>query len=253
MRQSAGVHEDYNNPGMGVQATGGSNAVDAHDDQLRRVGANTRALMIAAAAKDLGVAKSGIETEDGEIIAGGQRHPYGDFIATAASMKMPEETALKNPADFRYIGKESPRLDSIAKATGTAVFGIDVDIDGMHHAVVRRPPVAGARARNFDPSKAESMPGVVDIIAISSGVAVVAEKYWQAKQAAAALEVDWEDVPLAHVDTATVRQDYESAMASDDVSSIPRREMWTPVSPAQARLSKLSTGHLTWPTHHSNP
>jgi len=214
--QFAGVHEDYNNPGMGIQATGGSNAVNAHYAQLRQVGANTRALMIGAAAQDLGIAIDEITTEDGFIIAGNQRYPFGDFVATAAGLKAPEQAPLKDPAAFRYIGKESPRLDSIAKATGTAVFGIDVEVDGMHHAVVRRPPVAGARARNFDASKAEGMPGVTDVVAISSGVAVVAEKYWQAKQAATALDVDWEDVPLASVDTARVRRDYEDAMANND-------------------------------------
>lgn len=209
----AGVHEDYNNPGMGVQATGGSNAINAHYDQLRSVGADTRALILNAAAKDLGVTASALQTEDGHVIHGDERLPYGRFIATAAGMKMPEGTPVKDPSQFRYIGVEAPRLDAIAKSTGTAEFGIDVEIPNLHRAVVRRSPVAGARVTGFDKQKALAMPGVTDVIEISSGVAVVAEKYWQAKQAADTLEVDFEDVPLARVDSATVRTDYEAAMA----------------------------------------
>ena len=212
----AGVHSDYNNPDMGVQGTGGSNSMKAHYEQLRQVGANTRALLIAAAASDLGVAESAISTDNGHMMVNGERHPYGKFVATAATLEAPAEAPLKAPGEFRYIGKELPRLDSVAKATGTARFGIDVDIPGMHHAVVRRSPVAGARLKSVDKSAVLKLPGVTDVVEIGSGVAVVAEKYWQAKTAAEALVPEWEDVPLAAVDTATVRRDYEAALNADE-------------------------------------
>lgn len=212
----AGVHEDYDNPGMGLQATGGSNSMKAHYPQLRQVGATTRALLIDAAARDLGVDKRQIETDDGHIVSGGERHPYGDFVATAATLEPPGQVALKDRSEFRYIGKETTRLDALAKSTGTAEFGIDVDIPGMHHAVVVRSPVAGARLKSVDTSTARQMPGVTDVVEISSGIAVVAEKFWQAKTAAEKLQPEWEDVPLARVDTATVRADYEAAMQGDD-------------------------------------
>ena len=146
----AGVHEDYANPGMGVQATGGSNAINAHYTQLREAGARTRALLIAAAAKDLGVAASDIRTDNGHMVVGGERHPYGQFVATAQTLAVPETVALKAPSDFRYIGRESGRVDSIAKSTGTAQFGIDVDVPGMHYAVVVPSPVAGANLVSVD-------------------------------------------------------------------------------------------------------
>lgn len=212
----AGLHTDYNNPGMGIQATGGSNAINAHYTQLRQVGANTRALLIEAAAKDLGVSKNAIQTEKGHVLADGNRHPYSQFIETASTMTAPSEAPMKSPSDFKFIGRESPRVDSIAKATGTAVFGIDVDIPNMHHAVVVRSPVAGARLASVDKSAAEKMPGVTDVIEIGSGVAVVAKGYWQAKKAAETLKPKWQEVPLAKLDTATLKSDYEKAMTEEE-------------------------------------
>ena len=90
----AGVHEDYNNPGMGVQATGGSNAINAHYPQLRQVGANTRALILAAAAVDLNAPVAELETDNGFVIYGDEEYAYGDFIETASGMQAPEDAPL---------------------------------------------------------------------------------------------------------------------------------------------------------------
>ena len=212
----AGVHSDYNNPEMGVQGTGGSNAMRAHYYHLRQVGADTKALLIKAASIDLDVAITEITTADGHILVGSERHPYGEFIATASTLTLPTDTTLKQKQDFQYIGKDFSRVDALAKSTGTAQYGIDIDVPGMHYAVVRRPPVAGARLRSVDHSTAADMPGVTDVIEISNGIAVVAEKFWQAKMAAAALAPLWEDVPLGLVDTDTVRADFQNAMANDE-------------------------------------
>lgn len=145
----AGVHEDYNNPGMGVQATGGSNAINAHYEPLRQVGANTRALLLSAAALDLGVTRDAMSTEEGHILVAGARYPYGQFVQTAAGLVAPTEAPLKPQSAFRYIGRESTRVDALAKSNGSAVFGIDVDLPDMHHAVVKRSPVAGAKLVSF--------------------------------------------------------------------------------------------------------
>lgn len=212
----AGVHADYALPGFGIQITGGSASMNGHYLPLRQAGADTRALLMEAAARHLRVPPSRLVTDDGHIVLDGERHPYGNFVATARWLRVPEGTALKPPSRFRYIGRDFPRIDAIGKSTGTTVFGIDVEIPGMHHAVVRRSPVAGARLEFVDPAPAKAMPGVTDVVEISSGVAVVAEKYWQAKMAAQALHPQWQDVPLARVDTQTVRADYEAAMANDD-------------------------------------
>ena len=210
----AGAHEDYVNPDFGMQGTGGSSSIHAHYLQLRQVGANTRALILEAAARDLGVATSSLTTDNGYVVAGKTRYPYADFIATAQSLTIETDAPLKPASEFQYIGQETRRVDAIAKSTGTAQFGIDVDVPGMHYAVVVRAPVARARALSVNAASAKSMPGVTDIFEIGTGVAVVAESFWQAKQAAAKVDVQWESLPLEAVDTTTLRRDYAAALDS---------------------------------------
>lgn len=214
--QFAGAHSAYNNPEMGVQVTGGSNSLKAHYHQLRQVGADTRALLLLAAASDLSVPVSSLATEDGHVLVDGERHPYGQFVATARTMTVPEGAAVKSASDFRYIGSEFPRLDSIDKATGTAVFAIDVDIPGMHHALIKRSPVAGASLISMDATQALAMPGVTDVVAIHEGVAVVAEKFWQAKKAVELVSAQWTRPDLAEVSSDSLRADYQNAMASEE-------------------------------------
>ena len=223
----ATAHADYANPEFGAQGTGGSTSIKAHYLQLRQVGADVRALLLNAAAMDLGVDANDLSTEGGHVISAGQRYPYSQFLTTASNLQAPTETALKPRSEFKYIGKDFPRLDAAIKSTGTAVYGIDIDVPGMLHAVVRRAPVAGSTVQNYDASKAETMPGVTAVVAVATGIAVVAEKYWQAKQAAAQLDIDWNLSPLAKVSSAQVRADYaaglneegESASEAGDVNS----------------------------------
>mgnify|MGYP001232585011 FL=1 len=212
----AGVHKDYINPAFGMQGTGGSSSIRGHYMQLRQVGANTRGLILGAAATDLGVSASALSTDNGFVLLGDKRYPYAAFIQTAHSLSIEADAPLKPASQFRYIGQETKRVDAIAKATGTAEFGIDVDVPDMHYAVVVRTPVAGARALSINAESAKAMPGVINISEVSTGVAVVAETFWQAKQAAARVEVQWESMPLEAVDTATLRRDYAVALDAGD-------------------------------------
>ena len=212
----ATAHPDYANPMFGIQGTGGSTSIPAHYEQLRQVGADTRALLIEAAAGALGAKAAALQTEDGAIVYNGVRHPFGEFVGVAAQMQMAEGAPLKSASQFKYIGKQWPRLDGLAKATGTAEFGIDVDIPGMHHAVVVRAPVMGGVVAGWDATTARQMAGVTDVLEIGSGVAVVAQKYWQAKQAADQLEVQWELPELAKYSTADIQRDYAAALDSDE-------------------------------------
>ena len=214
--EAAGSHEDYNNPEFGLQLTGGSSAVRVFYEPLRQVGADTRALILAAAARDLGIPAARLSTDNGHVIAGDKSYPYGDFVATAATLEMPTETPVKDASAFKYIGTHFARIDAEAKATGTANFGIDVDLPGMVYAVVLRSPVAGAKAVRFDDEAARRQPGVQTILPISSGIAVVADSYWQANQAAKKLTVEWEDVALTAVDSNRVRADLSAALDADD-------------------------------------
>ena len=212
----AGVHEDYVNPAFGMQGTGGSSSIRAHYMQLRQVGANTRGLILEAAAQDLGVSASALSTDNGFVLHGDERHPYATFVKTAQSLSIEADAPLKPASQFQYIGQETKRVDAIAKATGTAEFGIDVDVPDMHYAVIVRPPVARAKAQSVNAANAKAMPGVINIFEVSTGVAVVAETFWQAKQAATKVEVQWESMPLDSLDTDTLRLDYAAALDAND-------------------------------------
>lgn len=212
----AGPHPDYVNPELGIQTTGGSTSISAHYRQLREAGARCRAMLLEAAARDLGVPKNRLATDDGHVIVEGTSHPYGDFAATARMLDVPETASLKRPSAFKYIGRHFPRVDGMSKATGTATFGIDVDIPGMHHAVVRRSPVAGGTLKSVDKTAALAQPGVTDVIEIATGVAVVATEFWQASKGADALRLEWHLPELANLSTADVKADYQAALEKDE-------------------------------------
>ena len=208
----ASAHEDYNNPLFGMQGTGGSSSTRAHFLPMRQAGANTRMLILQAAAGDLGAEVGVLSTDNGHVVHAGQRYPYADFIESASLLTIAADAPLKPADEFQYIGRESQRVDAIAKSTGTADFGLDIDIPDLHYAVVVRPPVAGAKKVTADTAAARVMPGVTDIVEVASGVAVVAESFWQATQAASKVQVEWEETDLSRVDTATLRADYAAAL-----------------------------------------
>ena len=210
------AHEDYNNPLFGMQGTGGSSSTRAHFLPMRQAGANTRMLILQAAASDLGVELAALSTDNGHVVLAGQRYPYGDFIESASRLTIAADAALKPADQFQYIGRESRRVDAISKSTGTAEFGLDIDIPDLHYAVVVRAPVAGAKKLTADTAAAREMPGVTDIVDVASGVAVVAESFWQATQAASKVQVEWEETALSLVDTATLRADYAAALDAGD-------------------------------------
>ncbi|NKC11389.1 MAG: molybdopterin-dependent oxidoreductase [Gammaproteobacteria bacterium] len=219
----AGVHADYSNPEFGVQATGGSTSMRVHFMPLRQVAADVRKLLLQAASADLDMPVSALQTERAHILAGGKRFPYGQFVATAQSLELPQDTPLKPKAGWRYIGREFARIDGIAKSTGAAIFGIDVDLPDLHRAVVKRSPVAGGTLARLDAAKARAMPGVTHVLPISTGVAVVAKQFWQAKKAAEALDVTWDQPPLASVSTADLKADYARALDTEQGQSTAER------------------------------
>lgn len=181
-------------PKYGNQNTGGSTAVRTQFDELRRAGAAAREMLLAAAAKRWKVEPSRLRAEGGKVVDPVTKRsvPFGELVAEAATLPVPQSPPLKSPKDFTLIGKPLPRKDSRAKVTGQAVFGCDVRLPGMLFAVVARPPVFGAKVASFDPEKALKVEGVVKVFPISSGVAVVARDTWAALKGRAALSVRWE-------------------------------------------------------------
>jgi len=215
----AGVHKDYDNPEFSVQGTGGSTSIKVHYLPLRQVAANTRGLLLEAASSQLGVAKSELTTNNRQILANGESYPYSDFIAKAAQMTFSGDAPLKAKADFKYIGKEFARIDAQAKSTGTAIYGADVDIDDMHHAVVLRSPVAGGKLVSFDAAQSLASPGVTDVIEIDAGVAIVAKQFWQAKKARDMVKAEWDLPELANFSSADIKADYQAAMNDEEGSA----------------------------------
>jgi isoquinoline 1-oxidoreductase beta subunit len=185
----------YANLAFGVQGTGGSTAMANSYEQMRMAGATARAMLVAAAAAEWKVDATGLTTEKGVVTnpANGKRATYGSLAAKAATLPVPEKVALKDPANFRLIGKTAPRVDMKSKSTGTAMFTQDFTLPGMLTAVVAHPPRFGAKVKSFDSTAATAVPGVQDVVQIPNGVAVLATGFYAAKQGRDALIIEWDE------------------------------------------------------------
>jgi isoquinoline 1-oxidoreductase beta subunit len=184
----------YANLALGLQGTGGSSSMSNSWLQYRQAAAAARAMLVEAAAERWGVAAESIKVADGTLSEpGGRTATFGDLAVAAGKLAPPAEPALKDPRDFKLIGKHVPRLDSAAKTNGTAVYTIDTKRPGMLVAVVAHAPKFGAKVASFDASKTRAVPGVVDVVQIPTGVAVLADGYWTALNGRAALTVTWDE------------------------------------------------------------
>jgi isoquinoline 1-oxidoreductase beta subunit len=193
---------------------GGSGSIARSFQQYRELGARARAMLIAAAADRWKVSADQCRTE-ASVVRGpsGQKATYAELAGSASSLPVPATVRLKSPADFRLVGKKVPRLDSRPKCDGSQKFGLDLDVPGMKVALVARPPVFGASVRSFDDKAARSIPGVTDIFQIptiskGTGVAVVADKFWTAKQARDRLQIDWDLAAVEHADSSQLREEF---------------------------------------------
>ncbi|USU16579.1 xanthine dehydrogenase family protein molybdopterin-binding subunit [Paraburkholderia fungorum] len=178
-----------------IQGTGGSSAMANSWMQLREAGAKARAMLVSAAAAQWQVPTSELTTRDGSVhhAATNRSATYGSLASAAARLPVPDTVALKSPKDFRLIGQQVPRVDVPAKTNGTAQFTLDVTFPGMLVALLQRPPLFGATVKSFDASAAKAVPGVVSVVQVPGGVAVVAKGFWAAKQGRDALKIEWDD------------------------------------------------------------
>jgi isoquinoline 1-oxidoreductase beta subunit len=186
----------YNNLLFGpIQATGGSTATANSFEQYRTAGAKARAMLVAAAADTWGVPSQEIEVENGILKHGasGRNATFGKLARKATRMTPPAEVRLKDPNSFKLIGKHDVRLDVEPKVQGTAQYALDVRLPGMLTAVVARPPRFGGKLKSMDETKAKSTPGVIAVMEIPEGVAVVAVDSWAARRGRDALKLEWDD------------------------------------------------------------
>lgn len=234
--------EAYIHPIWKVYSTGGSTSVSLEYDRLRMAGATARALLIAAAAKQWKVSPDSCNTKEGRVVHTASRRSlgYGELVGVAAHLPAPAKVTLKDPAQFKYIGKLRHKRDAAAKVCGRFKYSIDVELPEMLVAVIQRTPVVGAKVLALDSSATLQVPGVRKVIAIpgrpdvlggnQEGVAVLADNYWAAHQGRELLKVQWSDSPLAGFDSdklATAQAaaiddkttQRVSAMAAGDVSA----------------------------------
>src|SRR6185436_9490733 len=201
----------YGNPNFGgQQLTAGSNSVRGMWKTLRESGAVARAMLMTAAAQTWGVAENTLTTEKGEVVhkASGRRLKYGALVDKAAALPVPKDVKIKDPKNFTLMGKSLPRLDIPEKVNGSAVFGMDVKLPGLLTARVVRCPVFGGKVASFNADKAKAVPGVKQVVQISSGIAVVADNYWAANKGAQALEIKWDEGSLATLNSTDIMKKY---------------------------------------------
>lgn len=205
----------YAHTAYGMQITGGSSSTWSEFDRYRQAGALTRALLVNAAAQQWGVAPAACRTENGMVIAGDQRASYGELAEAAAKLETPRSVTLKDPKDWKIIGKATKRLDGPEKINGSAQFGMDIHFDGLLTAVVARAPVFGASVKSFDAAAARQVKGVRQVVQVPSGVAVVADNYWAAKQGRDALQIDWNLGPNAALDSGALLEEFRKLAATE--------------------------------------
>jgi isoquinoline 1-oxidoreductase subunit beta len=204
-----------------MQGTGGSSAMANSWNQLREAGAKARAMLLAAAAKEWHVPVAELTVERGIVRHSRENRQatFGALVATAATLPVPAQVTLKLPKDFKLIGQRLPRVDAEAKSNGTAQFTLDVAFPGMRVALLKRPPLFGATVKSFDPAPAMAVPGVVKVVQVPRGVAVIAGSFWAAKQGRDALTVEWDQSKAEKRSSAAIMDEYRRLAQRPAVSA----------------------------------
>lgn len=256
---------------MGLQGTGGSTTVADSYEKLRRAGAVARETLKLAASKKAGVPVEQLKTANGAVILpDGSELKYTELAETAAGLEPVTDVELRDPSQWRMIGKPMQRLDIVGKSTGTLDYGIDVSVDGMVHAAVKVNPRQGGKLKSFDATAAESMRGVQKIVEITGGVAVVADNTWRAIEASEAIEFDWDEAPYPaeqadhwkqvsnsftdeHLDSVWRDDgDVETAISGDGVFEAEYRSPYVahaPLEPLNAIVRVTDDGVEVWTGH----
>lgn len=215
----------YKNLIFGFHATGGSTSIANSFDQMRMAGATARAMLVGAAARAWGVPETAIAVANGELSAGTRRATFGQMAAAAAELTLPADVRLKAPEQFAYIGKSLPRLDVPAKSNGTEVYTIDVQLPGLLTAVTAHPPRFGATVKSVDASAALAVKGVLKVVEIPEGVAVVATGMWPAIQGRNALRIVWDEAKAETRSSADLVAEYRARLDAPGATSLDRGDV----------------------------
>lgn len=193
----------------GIMVTGGSAGLVSGFVLMRQVAAATRMMLVSAAARQWGVDEAGLRAENGRVVeaAGSRSASYGELVALARTLPVPQEPKLKSREQFRVLGTPARRVDNHAKVTGTAAFGIDIRVPNMVKATMIHPPRKGATVVSLAAEEAKKQPGVVDVVVTENGVGVIAERFWQAQRAARLVKVEWSPGDMPEFSTENLRRE----------------------------------------------
>ena len=230
----------YLNAALGMQGTGGSLSIATSWQQLRKAGATARAMLVATAAADWNVPAATLTVDKGVVhhAASGRSARFGALALKAAAVPAPADAPLKDPKDFKLIGQPHlPRLDTAAKTDGSAKFTIDVALPGMLVALVQHSPRFGGIVKSVDDKAAKAIPGVVGIVQVPTGVAVVARSFWAAKQGRDALQVAWDDSKAETRSSADMMAAYRALGTKPGVSAHSNGDTDVAIAGAAKRLN----------------
>ncbi|MBA4094621.1 MAG: carbon monoxide dehydrogenase, partial [Candidatus Accumulibacter sp.] len=236
--------EAYKDPAFGIQITGGSGSIARGFTQYREIGARARAMLVAAAAEQWKVEPGQCTTAKGMVLGpNGQKASYGSLAEAAMKQPVPATVVLKEPKQFRYIGKPMRRIDARAKSSGRQQFGIDFTPENALTVVVARPPVFGAKVAKFDAAGARAVEGVVDVLEVeldrgARGVAVFARGYWPAKQGREALNAEWDASAVEKVDSAQQLEHYRK-LAKAPGGAVARKADTSKLAAAPHKISAV--------------
>lgn len=217
--QVAPVYNHFYGP---LMITGGSSSIVAKQLEMRKIGASLNLMLIEAASKKWKVRTYDVETKNSKVINKRTKEEltFGDLVPLLASIKVPSDPKIKDLKDCTIVGKPHSRhlKEAWAKVTGKADFGLDIRVDGLKYAAVLHPTVFGAKVKSFDASKVEKKAGVVKVKQISSGIAVIADTWYIAKEALNDITVEWDLGEFAKISTADMDKQYEEAMQKEGAS-----------------------------------
>ena len=194
-----------------MQGVFGSMSVRTSWEPLRKAGATACEMLVQAAAQKWNVPKSQCRAENNTVLNlnTNERLTYGSLAEAASKLPVPQQNvALKDPTQFKLVGKSVKRMDTPGKVSGRTTFGIDLKVPGMLYASLQRCPVFGGKPKSFDATRAKAVPGVKQVVQISNGVAVLADNTWSAMEGRKALLVEWDEGPLANSSSATIRKTF---------------------------------------------
>jgi len=220
------VTTEYPTPGQSVArkrpwgnfSTGGSRGIRESNEYVRKGGATARVMLVQAAANAWGVPAAECSAANSVIThkPSGRTTTYGKVAEAAAKLTPPAEVTLKDPKEWKLIGKSIKRLDTVDKVTGAQVYGFDLKLPGMLNAAIKECPVFGGKVKGFEAAKVQGMPGVKHVVPVGdSAVAVVAETWWEAKKALDALPITWDEGPNAKVSSATIADALKEGLGAD--------------------------------------